>query len=250
MAGGYLLYGAKGSGAVAVEAALSVAGQPYELIDSYTWDEGDVESGDKVLAANPMRQVPALVLPSGEVMTESAAILIRLAELHPEARLGPGAGEAGRGQFLRWMAFVSSAIYALYWVKDDPSRLVPDPAGHAALEARTLARIAECWGIMERQVTPGRYILGEELTVLDLYVAVVSRFNPRRARFYEVAPRMGEVMRRVDGDPRLKALWLERMGPSPPYWGGTDREAVRVGECDPRLRPSELESLLAHENKR
>ena len=206
------LYGAKGSGAVAVEAALRLAGQDYDLIDSYTFDPDDRESGDKVLAANPMRQVPALVLPSGEIVTESAAILVWLAEQHLGARLGPPPGDAKRAQFLRWMSFVSSAIYSLYWVKDDPSRLVPDPGGHAALEQRVLDRIAECWAIMEGQVAPGRYLLGDELSVLDLYVAVVSRFNPRRERFYEVAPRMGEIVRRVDEDPRLTALWAERMG--------------------------------------
>ncbi len=206
------LYGAKGSGAVAVEAALRLAGQDYDLIDSYTFDPDDRESGDKVLAANPMRQVPALVLSSGEIVTESAAILVWLTEQHPGARLGPPPGDAKRAQFLRWMSFVSSAIYSLYWVKDDPSRLVPDPAGHAALEQRVLDRILECWAIMEGQIAPGRYLLGDELSVLDLYVAVVSRFNPRRKRFYEAAPRMGEVVRRVDEDPRLTALWAERMG--------------------------------------
>jgi GST-like protein len=210
MAGGYLLYGDMGSGAVAVEAALTLAGQRYDIVEAATSDFDNPQSGDRVLAANPMRQVPALVMPSGETMTESAAILIRLAELHPEARLAPGVGDAMRGQFLRWMAFVSAAIYSLYWVKDDPSRLVPDPAAQPALVERTLERISECWGIMERQVSPGRYILGDEISVLDLYVAVVSRFRPRRARFYEVAPRMGEVIRRVDDDPRLKALWAAR----------------------------------------
>jgi GST-like protein len=197
---------------VAVEAALTLAGQPYRLVDSYTWDKDDPESGDRVLAANPMRQVPALVLPTGEVLTESAAILVWLAEQFPEARLGPTAGAPGRGQYLRWMSFVSSAIYSLYWVKDDPSRLVPDPAGHAVLIDRTLERIAECWRIFGSQVTPGRYILGDELSVLDLYVAVVSRFKPRRSRFYREAPNLADVVRRVDQDPRLHELWAERMG--------------------------------------
>lgn len=205
------LYGAKGSGAVAVEAALRVIGQDYALIDSNTFDPNDRASGDKVLTANPMRQVPALVLACGEVVTESAAILIWLAEQHPQARLAPQAGDPARAQFLRWMSFVSSAIYSLFWVKDDPSRLVPDRAGHAALDQRVRERIADCWGMMERQISPGRYLLGEELCVLDLYVAVVSQFSPGRKRFYEAAPRMGEVVRRVDEDPRLTALWAERM---------------------------------------
>ena|SRR5436190_13554430 len=207
----YILYGARGSGAVAVEAALRLADQPYELIEAYTFSGRD-DSGDRVLAANPMRQVPTLIMPDGEVMTESAAILMRLAELHPAARLAPGPADPARGQYLRWMSFVAAAIYSLYWVKDDPARLVPRVESQRALVDRTLRRIAECWGIMERQIEPGRYLLGDDLTVLDLYVAVVSRFRPRRPRFYEVAPRMGEVMRRVDEDPRLAAFWRDRMG--------------------------------------
>ncbi|HEY9234785.1 MULTISPECIES: glutathione S-transferase family protein [Phenylobacterium] len=208
----WTLFSARGSGAVAVEAALTLAGQPYRLVDAYTWDQDHPESGDQVLGANPMRQVPALVLPGGEAITESAAILVWIAERFPDARLAPAAGEPRRAQFLRWMSFVSSAIYALYWVKDDPSRLVPDPAGHEALTERTLERIAECWKIMGEQVSPGAYILGDELSVLDLYVAVVSRFRPRRARFYAEAPNLKPVMERVDADPRLAALWEERMG--------------------------------------
>jgi GST-like protein len=208
----WTLFSARGSGAVAVEAALTLAGQPYRLVDAYTWDKQHPESGDQVLVANPMRQVPALVLPGGEVITESAAILIWIAEQFPDARLAPPPGAPERGQFLRWMSFVSSAIYSLYWVKDDPSRLVPDPAGHEALTERTLERIADCWRMMGEQVSPGDYVLGDELSVLDLYVAVVSRFRPRRARFYAEAPNLKAVVQRVDADPRLSALWKERMG--------------------------------------
>lgn len=208
-----VLYSAKGSGGVAVEAALTLVQAPYRLIDAYTWDADDPASGDRVLAANPMRQVPALVLPGGEILTESAAILLWIAETWPAARLGPPPGDPARARFLRWMTFVSAAIYSLYWVKDDPARLVPDPAGHAALEARVLDRIAECWGKMDAQVSTRRYILGDGLSVLDLYVATVSRFRPRRRRFYAVAPGMAEAVRRVDDDPRLANLWAERMGP-------------------------------------
>lgn len=219
MTEGYRLYSAVGSGGVAVEAALTLIGAPYELIDAPTFDPDQKAAGDRMLEVNPMRQAPALVLPGGEVMTESAAILIWLAERHPEAGLAPTAGDPRRGQFLRWMSFVSSAIYAHYWLKDDPFRLVPDATLHPEVDRRIQDRISECWGIMQGQVSPGRYILGDDLTMLDLYVAVVSRFRPRRQRFYAAAPRMGEVVKRVDADPRLAALWAERY----PFEAGWDR---------------------------
>ena len=214
---GYVLYGAVGSGAVAVEAALRLMGQPYELIEAVTYDKDDPESGDRVLATNPMRQVPALALPSGEVITESAAILIRLCELHPEARLAPEPADPARTQFLRWMSFVSAAIYSLYWVKDDPSRLAPDPAAQEPLVQRCLERISDCWAMMNAQVEPGRWILGEDLSVLDLYVTVVSRFQPRRQRFYATAPKLAPIVQAVDALPELVEFWPERY-PFEPGW--------------------------------
>lgn len=202
------LYGAAASGSVAVEAALTLLGLPYQLIEGATWAEAAAR--DRVAPANPMRQIPTLVLPDGEVMTESAAILIYLADLHPESQLAPTPDDPRRRQFLRWMLYVSSAIYSLHWIKPDVKRIgVPDSAHEAVVDA-VHERIAFCWANMDAQLSPGRYLLGDELTVLDLYVATVSRFGPWRERFYQVAPRMAEVIRRVDEEPRLARFWLER----------------------------------------
>lgn len=214
----FTLYGAAGSGSVPVEATLRLIGLDYRLVEAAAW-EGEAERA-KVAAVNPMRQVPALVTPQGEVVTESAAILIWLADSHPEARLSPALDDPRRAQFLRWMSFIPASIYSMFWVRDDPSRLAgDDPAAQAEIQRRTAERIAECWRIMDGQVAPGRFLLGEEMTVLDLYVAVASRWTPRRRRFYAEAPRMAEVVRRVDALPQLQALWAERL-PFAAGWEG------------------------------
>jgi GST-like protein len=202
------IFGAAGSGSVPVEAMLTLIGIPYEVIEAVTWED---EAARKLVeTVNPLRQVPALVLPSGEVVTESAAILIYLADLHSQARLAPGPGDPKRAQYLRWMAYVSAAIYALVWIIDDPTRIVASAEQAPHVVDRIRDRRADCWRMMDEQITPGRYILGDELSVLDLYVAVVSRFAPRRARFYRSAPKMAEIVRRVDADPRLKGFWAKR----------------------------------------
>lgn len=205
----YLVYGAMGSGSMPVEAALTLIGAPYRVEEIVTY--ASEAERTRMAAHNPMRQVPALVTPEGETLTESAAILIWLAEQHPEAGLAPLPDDPRRAQFLRWMCFIPAAIYALYWVRDDTSRLVgEDPSAQAEIDRRTLRRISECWGVMERQTRPGRFILGDELTVLDLYMAVVSRWRPLRPMFHAVAPRLGQVARRVDTHPQLTSLWAQR----------------------------------------
>ncbi|GAA0646261.1 glutathione S-transferase family protein [Brevundimonas lenta] len=205
----YTVYGAAGSGSVPVEAALTLIGAPFEVTEAVTW-EGDHER-DKVATVNPMRQIPALITPDGETITESAAILIWLAEQHPEAALAPEACDPRRGQFLRWMTFVPASIYSMFWVRDVPSRLGgDDPAAQETIRVRTAERIADCWAKMDSQIEPGRWLLGDELTVLDLYVATASRWTPRRERFAEVAPRMNKVVKRVDDLPELQAFWAER----------------------------------------
>ena len=205
----YVVYGAAGSGSVPVEAALTLIGVEHTVVEAPTW-EGDAQR-DKVAGVNPMRQIPALVTPEGETITESAAILLWLTERWPEAKLAPPPGDPRRAQFLRWMAFISASIYSLYWVRDEPSRLVGDDGeAQAQIDVRTQDRIAHCWSMMEAQTDPGRFVLGDELTVLDLYMAVVSRWRPLRARFHEAAPRLGQVARRVDALPELQNFWPRR----------------------------------------
>ena len=213
----YIVYGAPGSGSVPVEAALTLVGAQYEVIGETI--QRDVARNPDVGKVNPLGQVPALVLPNGDAMTESAAILIYLADRYPEARLAPEPTDRLRPAFLRWMAYVSSAIYGLAWVRGDPMRLVADARQKEVVLDRIADRRADCWRLMDQQIAPGRFILGDALGVLDLYVATVSRWSPRRTRFYREAPKMAEIVRRVDAEPRLAEFWESRF-PFQGNWEG------------------------------
>src|SRR5215468_2949764 len=109
----YIVHGSPGSGSVPIEAALTLIGIPYDVIGEDV--VRDVASNPAVFEVNPLGQVPALVLPSGEVITESAAILIYLADQYPDAQLAPSHSDRRRPAFLRWMTYVSAAIYGLAW---------------------------------------------------------------------------------------------------------------------------------------
>ncbi len=51
------------------------------------------------------------MLSDGSVMFESAAVLIHLAAVHPQAALAPPTGTARHGAFLQWMVFLSANLY-------------------------------------------------------------------------------------------------------------------------------------------
>jgi len=205
----YVVYGAEGSGSVAVEAALTLIDAPYRVVELAPFDSA--ADAETLAPINPMRQVPALVLPGGELMTESAAILLHLTERHPEAGLAPAVDSPMRPRFLRWMSFISAQIYAYYWVRDDPSRLAADAGHEPVILERTAERIRSSWAKMDAQIKPaGRYLLGDQISVLDLYVTVVSRWRPQRQSFYATAPGLAPVVRAVDAEPRLAKLWAER----------------------------------------
>ena len=140
----FTVFGAAGSGSVPVEAALTLMGLPYEVVEAPAWEQ-DATVQATIGAVNPMRQIPALVLPSGEIMTESAAILTWLADSHPDSGLAPGLSDPKRPTFPRGMSFVSASIYSHYWLRDDPSRLAETEEAQDYLLRRSTQRIADCW---------------------------------------------------------------------------------------------------------
>ncbi|MCP5705839.1 hypothetical protein NL302_29775, partial [Klebsiella pneumoniae] len=62
-------------------------------------------------------------------------------------------------------------------------------------------------------------ILGERMSLLDFYVAVVSRWTPRRVWFAEFCPRLNAVAERVDALPQLRDFCARRF-PFTDGWRG------------------------------
>lgn len=134
----YILYGMKRSGSCAAECALAEAAAEYQTINVDL--RSNAQLGAEYAAINPARKIPALRLPEGEIVTESAAILLTIADRHPIAGLLPPAGSDARGQCFRWMAFCASEIYPIVEIVDYPDRF--SPAGEQAEGVRQRAASA------------------------------------------------------------------------------------------------------------
>lgn len=194
--------GTKGCGSVLAEAALVLAGIPYEREEIDYSVAGPAR--DRLLALNPLGQVPTLVAPDGGILTESAAIVLHVDELAPAARLLPPPGDARRRDALRWLVFFVAAIYPTFTYGDDPAKWVGD-AGPRLRES-THAHRQELWKQVEGAARRP-WFLGEQRSILDVYVAVMTRWRPGRPWFAGATPKLAAIAAAVDADPALAPLF-------------------------------------------
>lgn len=213
----FTVYGSPGYGSTLVEAGLELLGLPWTSVQA--GPNGTAEEQALLQSMNPLKQTPVLVTPEGRVLTESAAILIWLGDLHPERGLTPALEAPERADFLRWMAFIPAQIYPMYLLKDHPDRWVRDPDAGDDLREAAIEQIKRAWAAMEALVAPAPWILGERMSLLDVYVAIVSRWTPRRRWFRDACPKLNAVAERVDALPELQTFWGERF-PFDAGWEG------------------------------
>jgi GST-like protein len=205
MAGAYTLFGRRGWGSVLVESQLAWYGLPFEIEevdDLFT----STEARDRLSAINPVAQVPTLRLPDGQIMTESAAITLYLADIAGNDSLVPPTGHARRAQFLRWLVFMVANIYPTFTFADDPRRFVTLESAQKPFRASVDRYAQGLWMMMER-VAAGPWFLGETFSALDIYIAAMTRWRPRRPWFAENAPALSAIAERADALPRLQAVW-------------------------------------------
>ncbi|HEY0478230.1 MAG TPA: cupin domain-containing protein [Kofleriaceae bacterium] len=194
--------GSRGCGSVIAEAALTLAGIAYDREEVDHAAPGPAR--DRLLAHNPLGQVPTLILPDGAVMTETAAIALHVDELVPAAGLFPAPGDPLRPSALRWLMFLVAAVYPTFTYGDDPARWAGD--GGPALGKAIAAHRETLWRQVEA-VAGAPWFLGPRFSMLDVYLGVMSRWQPRRAWFAEHCPRVAQIATALDDDPRLGALW-------------------------------------------
>ncbi|NIV16910.1 MAG: glutathione S-transferase [Woeseiaceae bacterium] len=200
------LYGEPGWGSALIEAQLDWYGLDYEFEAVGNLFKSD-EARDKLTEINPIAQVPTLVMDDGSVMTESAAITLLLAEQRNDDSLVPSAGSADRAAFLRWLIFIVANIYPTYTYADDPSRFVK------AKEAQEGYKdTVHDWGkkmyLVLEEAAGQPWFLGERFSAIDIYVCLMSRWEPGREWFEEHAPKLISIASATKQKDRLRNTWI------------------------------------------
>ena len=196
----YTLYNRTGSGGFVVEAALTLADARFELI------ELDSKTGtplpESFRKTNPWGQVPTLMLPDGATMTETSAILVHLALCFPDKQLAPPPGTPAHAAFLRWTTFANVNLYEALVRGIYPFRYTDDPEGYDALRSAAIRRMGEALSVIDEHVE-GPFLLGGEMTVADIYIAMLFIWH----RGGVEAPRLARIAEAVHGHSVVGPIW-------------------------------------------
>ncbi|MEI9996467.1 MAG: glutathione S-transferase family protein [Rhizomicrobium sp.] len=208
----YTIFGDKGSGAFSAEAVLAEAGAPYEFYPVSL--EKHEQKKPEFLSINPSGKIPALRLPEGEIVTESAAILLAIADHFPNARLLPPQASAARAQAYRWLAFMASEIYPMVEISDYPERFTPDGTDAEALRAKARARIRERLLIVER-FADGPWFLSSGFSILDIYASMFTRWRGSIGRDWLEQghiPKLSGIAAGLAARPAIAPVWARHFG--------------------------------------
>lgn len=175
----YTLYYSPGTASMVVHLALLEIGVPYKL--ELVNFEQQAQRSAEYLRLNPQGVVPTLLI-GGQPYVESAAILMMLADRHPEARLGPPSGSVKRNQWYQWIVYQSNTLGATYrnwFYPPDLGTAEHPPAVRAALQQR----IETVWTRLDAQLAAhGPYLLGDEFSGADLLLIMYLRWSRNMPR--------------------------------------------------------------------
>ncbi len=170
----------RSSAAYRVRIALNLKGMPYEMVSIHLTKDGGQQRKPEFRAINPQMRVPALELPSGEVLTQSLAIIEYLDDIHPEPPLLP-ADALARAKVRAIAQMVACDIHplnnliALQYLKRTLKHEQPE------IDAWYHHWVIDGFTAIEAMIAPAPYACGAQVTLADICL-VPQVSNARRLK--------------------------------------------------------------------
>lgn len=163
------LYYLPGASSLFPHIVLVEAGLSFEAVKVDERSKAMAGGGD-YRCVNPLGYVPALQLEDGTVLTEAASIAQYVADQVPAKKLAPPNGTVDRARLQSWLNFISSEMqlggFCPLFDREIPATV------KAVFRRRLDSRIAH----VERHLAGSRYLLGDDFSIADAYLFVVSNW--------------------------------------------------------------------------
>lgn len=162
---------------MATHAILEQLGVDYELIEIDL--AKNMQKSPEYLAINPNGKVPTLVH-NGQVIYESAAILLYVLDQHPESELAPDIHSPKRGLYYQYLFWMSSTLQeaANRWAH--PEHYVGADGNLQHVKDNANDMLAHCWRVIEKALADnGPWLLGNTLTGADFHLFMIAYWSRR-----------------------------------------------------------------------
>jgi glutathione S-transferase len=153
------------------------------------------------LAMNPAGKLPVLV--DGDfVLTESVAIVLYLAEKHPDKRLVPTELRE-RAEFNRWLLFTVTELEQPLWRIARHTAIYPPEKRVAADIPIARQDFLDMAAVLEQHMDGREFIVGDRVSVADfvaaytLDMATVARSPANEPKLLDNLPRLRDYMERM-----------------------------------------------------
>lgn len=170
----------RSSAAYRLRIALNLKGLSGDMVSIHLQKDGGQHRKPEYRAINPQMRVPALKLDSGEVLTQSLAIIEYLDEVDPQPPLLPR-DPVERAKVRALALAIACDIHPLNNLA--PLRYLKNELGQeqSKIDAWYHHWILEGFEALETMVRPGPYASGSEVTLADVCL-VPQIYNARRLK--------------------------------------------------------------------
>jgi maleylpyruvate isomerase len=170
----------RSSAAYRLRIALNLKGLSGDMVSIHLQKDGGQNRKPEYRAINPQMRVPALRLDSGEVLTQSLAIIEYLDEVDPQPPLLPR-DPVERAKVRALALAIACDIHPLN--NTSPLRYLKNVLGQeqSKIDAWYHHWVIEGFEALETMVRPGPYAFGSEVTLADVCL-VPQIYNARRLK--------------------------------------------------------------------
>ena len=187
---------------------LEELGVPFELL--LVDRANQAHKSEAYLRLNPNGLIPVLI--DGDlVLYETAAILLHLADTHPEASLVPGLATRERAHFYKWLIWLSNTLHATLMLYFYPERWgSPDHVhGATTVKARAEARVGQLLELLDQElVRHGQpWLLGAQYSALDPYLLMLCRWTRGLGHPARGYAHLGTYLQRVLARPAVQRAY-------------------------------------------
>ena len=186
------LYYSPGTCSLSPHIVMREAGMAFDM-ERVDLASHQTETGTDYTQINPKGYVPALRLDDGQVLTEGAAIVQYIADLHPEAGLAPKPGTLERTRLQEYLNFIAAEYHKAF------SPLFSSDATDAA-KAAAKTNVGNRLDYFEKLFADGRaYLMGDKFSVADAYLFVVTNWTKPTGISLNKWPNVTAFVARVAG---------------------------------------------------